>query len=102
MTLTRVWQYDVRHGAEAEFVEAYGAGGSWALLFAASDGYLGTELFRSLEMPGRYLTVDRFIDRPAWHRFLADHGSAYQRLDERCADLTLAEHDLAEVDDLGC
>ena len=99
MTLTRVWQYDVRPGAEAAFLAAYGAEGSWARLFSASDGYVGTELFRSLETPGRYLTVDRFLDHPAWRRFLADQGGAYRRLDERCADLTLAERELAEVDD---
>jgi heme-degrading monooxygenase HmoA len=99
MTLTRVWQYDVRPGAEAEFEEAYGADGSWARLFAAGTGYLGTELFRSLDVPGRYLSVDRFLDAPTWHRFLADHGSAYQQLDEQCADLTLTEQELAEVDD---
>jgi heme-degrading monooxygenase HmoA len=99
VTLTRVWQYDVRSGAEAAFAEAYGADGSWARLFSASDGYLGTELFRSADTPGRYLTVDRFLDHAAWRRFLADHGPAYRRLDEQCADLTLAERELAEVDD---
>ncbi len=99
MTLTRVWQYDVRPGAEAAFTDAYGADGSWARLFSGSDGYLGTELFGSLETPGRYLTVDRFLDYPAWRRLLADHGPAYRRLDERCADLTLAEQELAEVED---
>lgn len=99
MTLTRVWQYDVRPGAEAEFEEAYGADGSWAQLFAASDGYLGTELFGSLDVAGRYLTVDRFRDRRAWRQFHIDHGSAYHVLDERCGRLTLAEQELAEVDD---
>jgi hypothetical protein len=98
MTLTRVWQYDVRPGAEAEFEEVYGADGSWARLFVAADEYLGTELFRSLDVPGRYLSVDRFLDAAAWRRFLAEHGSAYQQLDERCAHLTLAEQELAEVE----
>jgi heme-degrading monooxygenase HmoA len=98
MTLTRVWQYDVRRGAEAEFEAAYGAQGSWARLFAASDGYFGTELFRSLDVPGRYLTTDRFVDSAAWDRFLAEHRSAYERLDEQCAALTVAEQKLAAVE----
>jgi len=99
MTLTRVWQYDVRGGAEPEFEAAYGAGGSWAWLFATSDGYLGTELFRSLDVPGRYLATDRFVGFAAWHRFLAEHRSAYEQLDAQCAGLTVAEQELAAVDD---
>ena len=98
MTLTRLWQYDVRPGAEAEFEAAYGADGRWARLFAAGDGYLGTELFRSLDLPGRYLTTDRFVDSAAWDRFLAEHRAAYEQLDEQCAALTVAEQELAAVD----
>ncbi len=95
MTLTRVWQYDVRPGTEQEFEDVYRTDGSWARLFSASDGYLGTELFRSLDVPGRYLTVDRFVDLEAWQRFWSEHRSAYERLDERCAGLTVAEQELA-------
>jgi quinol monooxygenase YgiN len=100
MTLIRVWQYDVRPGAEQGFEEAYGAGGTWAQLFALNDGHLGTELFRSLDVPGRYVTIDRFIDLQAWRRFVADHGPAYQQLDESCAELTVSERELAEVERL--
>ena len=99
MTLTRVWQYDVRPGSEPAFEDAYGAAGSWARLFATSDGYLGTELFRSLDVPGRYLTTDRFLGRDAWHRFVAEHRPAYEQLDAQCADLTVAEQELAAVED---
>ena len=67
--------------------------------FARSDGYLGTELFRSLDVPGRYLTTDRFVDTGAWHRFLAEHRSAYERLDHQCAAFTVAEQERAAVDD---
>jgi heme-degrading monooxygenase HmoA len=100
MTLTRVWQYDVRPGVQPEFEEAYGAAGSWARLFARSDGYLGTELFRSLDVPGRYLTVDRFRDRATWYRFLIKHRLAYEQLDAHCAGLTVAEQEVAAVEDV--
>jgi heme-degrading monooxygenase HmoA len=98
MTLTRVWQYDVRPGTEAEFEAAYGADGAWARLFRTSDGYLGTELFRSLDVPGRYLTTDRFVTLADWHEFLAEHRAAYEQLDERCAVLTVAEQELAAAE----
>jgi heme-degrading monooxygenase HmoA len=99
MTLIRVWQYDVRPGAEPAFEEAYGAAGHWAALFATSDGYLGTELFRSLDVPRRYLTTDRFLDWAAWYRFLREHRLAYEQLDAECASLTVAEQELAAVED---
>jgi heme-degrading monooxygenase HmoA len=98
MTLTRVWQYDVRPGAEQDFEAAYGANGSWARLFATSDGHLGTELFRSLDVPGRYLTIDRFAGLADWHGFLAEHRAAYEQLDEQYAVLTVAEQELAAVE----
>jgi heme-degrading monooxygenase HmoA len=99
MTLTRVWQYDVRPGSEPEFEAAYSADGAWARLFRTSAGYLGTELFRSVDAPGRYLTVDRFASLAAWRGFLAEHHAAYEQLDDRCAVLTVAEQELAAVED---
>ena len=93
--MVRVWEYDVPESARPEFERVYGAGGDWAQLFAASEGFLGTELFASLSEPGRYLTVDRFTDEPAWHSFLAEHRDAYERLDAVCEGLTGAERELA-------
>ena len=92
--LVRVWQYDVTPGQEAEFERLYGTSGAWAQLFARSSGYLGTELFRAVQRPGRYVTVDRFSTEEAWHRFLGEHRRAYTELDSRCAELTDAEADL--------
>ena len=93
--MVRVWEYDVPEESRAEFERRYGAAGDWALLFSASPGFLGTELFASLSVSGRYVTVDRFADRAAWEHFLADHADTYQRLDETCESLTTDERELA-------
>lgn len=92
--LVRVWQYDVAPGHEAEFERLYGASGAWAQLFGRGAGYLGTELFRAVQRPGRYITVDRFSSAEAWHQFLREHATAYAELDSRCAELTREEIDL--------
>ena len=92
--LVRVWQYDVAPGHEGEFERLYGASGAWAQLFGRGAGYLGTELFRAVQRPGRYITVDRFSSAEAWHQFLSEHGTAYAELDSRCAELTREEIDL--------
>ena len=43
----RIWKDDVATEREAEFVQAYGADGDWARLFALSDGYLGNLAFHT-------------------------------------------------------
>jgi heme-degrading monooxygenase HmoA len=89
--LVRVWEYEVAAGREAEFEQLYGSAGAWAQLFARSAGHLGTELYRGVERPGRYLTVDRFSDSESWRRFRGEHGTDYAELDSRCAPLTTSQ-----------
>jgi heme-degrading monooxygenase HmoA len=89
--LVRVWEYEVAPDRAAEFEQVYGPAGAWAQLFAASPGYLGTELYRAVGRPGRYLTVDRFSDAAAWQQFSGEHGAEYAELDSRCAHLTTSQ-----------
>ena len=92
--LVRVWQYDVRAGQEAEFERLYNGSGAWAQLFGRSAGYLGSELYRAVEQPRRYLTVDRFSSPEVWRQFLREHGREYAEIDSRCGTLTSAEVDV--------
>jgi hypothetical protein len=94
----RVWEYDVAAADAAEFERVYGPDGEWATLFGSSDEFLGTELFRRVGEPGRYLTVDRFSSEAAWRRFATDHAASYAALDVRTERLTLAERELAATD----
>ena len=96
--MIRVWEYDVREAAAADFERVYGADGAWAQLFSCSDGFEGTELFASVSSPGRYLTVDRFRDEASWRRFQAEHREAYLALDAESEGLTVAERELAGPD----
>ncbi|MGH8825720.1 MAG: antibiotic biosynthesis monooxygenase family protein [Jiangellaceae bacterium] len=90
----RVWRYEVHAGSVADFERFYGQDGAWARLFALADGYVGTELYRAVSRPGRYLTVDTFADDASWQRFLLEHRAAYEELDARTSDLTLQEQEL--------
>jgi heme-degrading monooxygenase HmoA len=96
--IIRVWEYDVREAAAAEFERVYGADGAWAELFSSSEGFEGTQLFASVSNPGRYLTVDRFRDEASWRRFQAEHREAYLALDAASEGLTVAERELAGPD----
>jgi heme-degrading monooxygenase HmoA len=79
--LALLFQYDVRD--EAEFERAYGPEGEWAAFFRGGRGYVGTELLKDVETPGRYLVVDRWDSPEAYNAFVAAHRDEYvRRVDE--------------------
>ena len=92
---TRIWQYEVAEGREPEFERLYAGDGAWARLFEDSEGFLGTELFRSLSHPRGYLTVDRFTSAEAFRTFLAHHASAYAELDREAEAMKVSEQEIA-------
>ncbi|HEY7398030.1 MAG TPA: antibiotic biosynthesis monooxygenase, partial [Gaiellaceae bacterium] len=53
-----VFRYEARD--VEEFERAYGPEGEWARFFMQADGFVGTELLRDLDEPGRYLVIDRW------------------------------------------
>ena len=91
MTYRIIWMYDVDPDAAAVFERTYGSEGDWARLFRSALGYRGTELFRSVAVAGRYLTIDEWESLAAYDIFRARFASAYAELDARCDDLTQTE-----------
>ena len=92
----RIWEYEVPPETVDEFITAYGARGEWARLFARTDGYGGTELFRHADRLTGFLTIDRWRDEAAWNAFREHWREAYQVLDRRLARLTAVELPLFE------
>ena len=72
-----VFSYEVRDTAQFEAV--YGPEGEWATFFAGARGYIGTELLRDVEAPGRYLVIDRWESADAYNEFVAAHREEYMR-----------------------
>jgi heme-degrading monooxygenase HmoA len=62
-----------------EFERAYGPDGDWAEFFGGGQGYVGTELLRDVENPGRYLVIDRWDSREAYQSFVEQHREEYMR-----------------------
>jgi len=76
-----VFSYEARD--PAEFERVYGPEGEWAAFFREGAGYIGTELLRDLEVPGRYLVVDRWESAEAYNAFVGAHREEYvSRSDE--------------------
>jgi heme-degrading monooxygenase HmoA len=78
--LALVFSYEVRDSAEFERV--YGPDGEWARFFRGGRGYIGTELLRDVEAPGRYLVIDRWESADAYNAFVAERRGEYmERVD---------------------
>ena len=75
--LALVFSYETGDGAAFERV--YGHDGAWAEFFRPGRGYIGTELLRDVETPGRYLVIDRWESADAYNAFVADHREEYMR-----------------------
>lgn len=85
-----VWRYLVESVHDAGFRAAYGPDGDWARLFSAMPGFEGTTLV-ALDVPGEYLTVDRWATEDGFRQFLARHRADYEALDAALAELTRSE-----------
>jgi heme-degrading monooxygenase HmoA len=72
-----VFSYEVRE--PETFERVYGADGEWARFFRQGAGYIGTELLHDVELPGRYLVIDRWESADAYNAFAAEHRDEYMR-----------------------
>jgi len=72
-----VFSYDVSE--TAAFERVYGPEGDWAQFFRGARGYVGTELLRDVEQPGRYLVVDRWESHDAYNAFVEANRDEYMR-----------------------
>jgi heme-degrading monooxygenase HmoA len=86
-----VWEFQVKPGAEAEFIAGYGSDGRWVRLFKKAPGFIRTELARSEYDSLKFVTVDVWESRVAYETFRSTHEVEYQALDATLAHLTLNE-----------
>ena len=93
-----VWEFEVASEHAAAFESAYGPDGEWARLFGQDPGYLGTDLLRDRDRPGRYLTIDHWLAAAVREAFREVRRDELAELDARCAGLTEAERPLGEFD----
>jgi len=95
-----LWEFTAKSGAEIEFENAYGPGGSWVQLFKTAQDYVGTEFYRDLDKPRFYVTVDRWRSKGAYETFRDEHRGEYQIIDEKCRALTDEERHVGSFIDI--
>jgi heme-degrading monooxygenase HmoA len=94
-----IWEFEIKPESRAQFEESYGPDGAWTRLFGQSPDFLGAKLIRDLTRPGRYLTLDHWTSREAFHAFKQDHAAEYAALDKRCERLTEREAVVGEFEE---
>jgi quinol monooxygenase YgiN len=93
-----VWHFRVQGEKRAQFEEVYGPDGTWVQFFRRGEGYLGSDLARDLQQPGRYFTLDFWTSRSAYERFREQNLAEYEAIDEQCEQLTEAEVKVGEFE----
>jgi hypothetical protein len=89
-----MWEFQVREGMEKRFEKVYGSEGSWALLFAQDESYIGTELIHHFSSARSYATLDFWTSQEAYDKFRKRRLADYKALDEKCEDLTDGEREI--------
>jgi heme-degrading monooxygenase HmoA len=76
-----VFSYEVRDPEGFEL--AYGPDGEWEQFFRQGAGYIGTELLHDVEIPTRYLVIDRWESAETYNAFATAQREEYMlRVDD--------------------
>ena len=86
-----LWELEVKPGYEESFERVYGPGGDWDRLFRNDLNYQETRLLRDATRASIYLTLDFWMSRQAYERFMEMHVAEYKKLDAAGENLTLGE-----------
>ena len=93
-----IWQFEVRPEREEEFERVYGPSGAWARLFKEGEGYIGTQLLRTVGTPTRHVTIDRWTTKEAYENFRKTRYAEYEKLDRVCENLTVTEVEIGSFE----
>ncbi len=86
--LSVIWRFRAKPHKSVEFQQTYSSAGKWAELFGRSPEYRGTVLLQDVSDPLGFVVIDRWASQHAFSQFKEQFGGDYQRLDERCIELT--------------
>ncbi len=88
---TIICAYKVSLEKRAAFEAVYAEDGAWVKLFKKGNGYLGTRLMHSDDLPENYVTIDHWDTEENYETFMTQWKDAYQALDRECEGLAFEE-----------
>jgi hypothetical protein len=83
-----VWRFRAKPARVDDFRCTYGETGEWAKLFGRATDYRDTVLLQDTANPLVFVVIDRWATSDGFASFRQKYGRDYERLDERCRDLT--------------
>jgi hypothetical protein len=78
-----MWQFDVRHGCEANFEQLYGADGEWAALNRHARSYLGSSFLRDQNRTSRYILIEYWSEMLVYEQHRVFRSEAIAAFEER-------------------
>lgn len=97
MSYCIIWEFEVAEAQQPAFEAAYGSDGPWARLFRRSEGFLGTQLYRSCGGTGVYLIIDRWSSEEAFGAFRRNFATDYEALDKHLEGMASRETRIGAV-----
>jgi heme-degrading monooxygenase HmoA len=86
-----LWEFEVKHGYQTGFENAYGPQGPWVQLFRGDPRYRATQLLRDPARPEIYFTLDFWDSEPAYENFKKQNQQAYSEIESETESLTVNE-----------
>ena len=78
-----MWQFDVKHGHEAEFEEMYGVEGEWSAVNRFARSYLGSSFLRDQNRASRYILIEYWSELLVYEQHREFRAHAIAALEER-------------------
>jgi len=93
-----IWEYKVKSEHCNAFKHAYGPKGEWVKLFKTGNGHIATELHCDNNDPQHFVTIDYWISKEARDTFKKEFESAFNALDNKFEEFTLAEKHVGDFE----
>lgn len=97
----KIWEFNAKAEARADFERFYGPDGEWVRLFRRSKAFLRTEFFRDWNAENHYLTIDYFASKAGFDDFMREFRQEYDALDLRSDGLLENEKEIGVFTALG-
>lgn len=86
-----VWKYKIKSKNKGKFEFEYGRNGTWAKLFAKSENYQGSFLYKSEDEVDTYILMDTWINKQSYADFIKMNQQKYNEISSGFEYLYLIE-----------
>jgi hypothetical protein len=78
-----MWQFDVKHGREAEFEQLHDVDGEWTATNRTARSYLGSSFLRDQNRSSRYILIEYWSEMLVYEQHRVFRSDVVASLEER-------------------